>query len=295
MEKMEQKFIKILIIGLGIGKLYQEQCEKLGYNVTTIDGDSSKNAHYTQIESVYGQTFDLGIICTPNYTHYEYALKLSYICKNVLVEKPGFKDLKELEHLYELGPKIYVVKNNLYRNIKDYKLDKFSKVKLNWITKNRIPHPGSWFTNKSLSYGGVKKDIYPHMIALMLKISNYKLLTPIGSESKQNYTLDTIKSTDYGTIVPNGIYDVEDYFKAKFYDKENYIYYEIEINWASGDKEDISINYSDTDNNFSREELGLCPNDAYGKMVKEIIDNTDNYLFYEFNKILDRYIQKIIT
>lgn len=293
---MVPKRFNILIVGLGIGRVYEEQANKLGYKVTTIDKDSSKNADYTSIDSVSDRKFDLGILCTPNYTHYDYALKLSEICKNVLVEKPGFKDILELEALYKLESKVYIVKNNLYRDLGKYKVGRFSRTKLNWITKNRIPFPGSWFTNKELSYGGVKKDIYPHMLALLLKINNYNLLQPFCINTDQRHILENIKDTEYGTVNPDGVYDVEDYLYAQFYDYKNYNSYEIEINWASGDTEDISINYFNSQGELAyKEELGLCPNNAYGQMIKEILDNSDNYLFYELNKNLDRYIQKIIT
>ena len=61
-----------LLVGVGgIGSnVYLTQLRNLGYKVTTVDNVNP--ADYTSIESVQG-TFDIAIICVPNYLHLPFA------------------------------------------------------------------------------------------------------------------------------------------------------------------------------------------------------------------------------
>ena len=83
--------MKALLIGAGgIGQnVYLPQLMKKGFTVDTVD--SILPATYDNVDKV-DSTYDVAVICTPNFTHYEIA---TYIAKKniapvIFVEKPGF-------------------------------------------------------------------------------------------------------------------------------------------------------------------------------------------------------------
>ena len=78
---------RILIVGMGIGDLYRRVL--IHHNTFTVD--TEKPASYRSVDDVKDTDFQVGIICTPNFTHREIAEKLASKCKIVVVEKPGLK------------------------------------------------------------------------------------------------------------------------------------------------------------------------------------------------------------
>ena len=66
-----------------------------------------------------------------------------------------------------------MTKNNMWRdNIEEMKT-KFASsdlVQINWINGDRIPSPGTWFTNSKFALGGVEKDLLPHLMSLFVAV-----------------------------------------------------------------------------------------------------------------------------
>ena len=269
---------KALVVGLGgIGKnVYVPQFEKLGYKIETVDINPDTNATYTSINNIPKRTeFDIAVICLPNIWHLPTMLTLSDMCKNILVEKPGFLNAEIWKRNLARFPEhnIVLVKNNLYRDeiamLRDLcEQEHVTKVEITWFNKNRIPNPGGWTTTKEQAFGGVTHDLFPHLYCFMyilFSLHQIEKLVP-KTLTMQRWNLDTLEdSTDYGAINKNGTYDVCDYAEAHY--MINDIPVTLQASWKEGyDKLDITIYYKD--GSTYNWDFGLCPDEAYGKMIE---------------------------
>ena len=93
-----------LVVGLGIGQLYVQQLSALGYTVTTVDSNPTKNPNFTSLTDALTQVYDVAHVCTPNFTHYALACKIAPFAKILFVEKPGCKTLDKWTQLCSLFP-----------------------------------------------------------------------------------------------------------------------------------------------------------------------------------------------
>ena len=286
-----------LVIGMGIGQLYKTVLEKLGHEVITVDKDISKRASMPSIDAailLYGR-FDTVHICTPNFTHFEIAAKIAPYAKIVFVEKPGVADSNSWNILLETFKytRFIMVKNNMWRsNIAELTelASKSKTVKIRWIRKNCIPSPGSWFTTKKLAFGGVSRDLMPHLLSLYVAMNpDWKHETVSGQTAMQCWELKDIESTDYGTVNPNGTYNVDDMCVINFGDK-----WKCAANWRSIDEEDSSIEFTMQDNTVEQFELGWCPEEAYHNMIVDAITNIDNSEFWLKQYAIDTWIHERI-
>jgi predicted dehydrogenase len=285
-----------LIIGMGIGNLYKDILTKLGHEIVTVDTDTTKGADYTDIRSaVSGNWFDTVHICTPNFTHLSIAESVAPYAKIVFIEKPGVRTSAEWLELVRKRPftRFMMVKNNMWRsNIDDLKaLASRSKiVNIRWIRRNCIPSPGSWFTTRDLAFGGVSRDLMPHLLSLYIALNpNWRTESVNGQSSMMNWMLENIDSTEYGTINPAGTYDVDDACHIDFGNK-----WGCQANWRSMDAEDSSIEFIMQDNSIEKFELGWCPEDAYLNMIKDAIDHTDDHKFWLNQFEIDTWIHERI-
>jgi predicted dehydrogenase len=286
-----------LIIGMGIGQLYKSVLTNLGHEVITVDHDSSKGADFISIDTaiVVHSRFDTVHICTPNFTHFEIAAKIAPISKIVFIEKPGVATSLTWCKLITTFPqtRFIMVKNNMWRsNISELKelASRAKTVKIRWIRKNCIPSPGSWFTTKKLAFGGVSRDLMPHLLSLYVAMnSQWRASTVSGQTALQCWELKDIDSTDYGTVNSNGTYDVDDMCVINFDSK-----WRCASNWRSVDEEDSSIEFVMPDNSIERFDLGWCPEEAYLNMIKDAIDNVDNYQFWLEQFDIDTWIHERI-
>jgi len=286
---------KALLIGLGgIGEnVYLPQLKKINYDITTVD-KFNENAQFESIEDI-DKTFDVCIISTPNFTHHEYAKSVADICKHVFIEKPGLPSADQWQELCDSFPntRFYMCKNNLYRN--EYgALGNFLKnvespvsVEINWLNKDRIPSPGSWFTNRKQSWGGVAMDLFPHLYCYMsMLFPIHKLQRTAHSMCQQNSLVELMYSgstTAYGKIDPKGIYDVCDYAQETW--MYNNVPITITASWRAGiDDQSIRIHTHESTYEWR---FGLCPDIAYGKMIAECTQEN-----YKQHQELDYWIHK---
>ena len=205
---------------MGIGQLYVDAATQLGWEIETVDIAPDKGATYTEIPT--DKEYDLAIICTPNFLHKECLDKALVVSKRVLVEKPGLQT-RELwnEYVQHHPARVFMVKNNCYRDLfygMGLNFENIAFISINWINKDRVPKPGSWFTNKELAFGGVSRDLLPHLIQVAIALTRYDLknLEFIEGHKEQRYTLDDIESSSYGTIDKGGVYNVDDQCQANF-------------------------------------------------------------------------------
>ena len=290
-----------LIIGMGIGQLYKTVLEKLGHEVITVDRDLSKGADFDSVDAAiikYGM-FDTAHICTPNFTHFELAAKIAPMSKIVFIEKPGVADSFSWQQLVDKFKytRFMMVKNNMWRDnieeLKSYVADAHT-VKIKWINKNRIPNPGTWFTTKKLAFGGVSRDLMPHLLSLYIALNpSWATATMTGQEKRQQHTLDTIKDTEYGIVKHDGVYDVDDLCKIKY--MQNGRTWKMEANWADGKDDHRAITFEMHDGTDIVFELGLCPEEAYQAMIKEAVDQLDNHEFWINQIEQDIWIHDRIT
>jgi hypothetical protein len=286
-----------LVIGMGIGQLYKSVLTELGHEVITVDHDSSKGADFISVDTavvVHGM-FDTVHICTPNFTHFEIAAKLAPISKIVFIEKPGTANSATWQKLITTFPhtRFMMVKNNMWRNnITELKelADKAKIVNIQWIRRNCIPSPGSWFTTRKLAFGGVSRDLMPHLLSLYVALNpKWRTESISGKGSQMAWRLEDIDSTEYGTINPNGTYDVDDVCHIDFGDK-----WGCQANWRSMTTETSAIQFIMQDNSIEVFDLGWCPEEAYLNMIKDAMDNMDNYQFWLNQFDIDTWIHERI-
>ena len=278
--------MRSLIIGMGIGQLYKSVLTDLGHEIVTVDQDIAKGADFPSIGPailVHGK-FDTVHICTPNFTHESLSRSLAPISKIIFVEKPGVENSLAWKRLISDFPetRFMMIKNNQYRQeIEMFKelADKSETVYVRWNNANRIPSPGSWFTTKKLAFGGVSRDLIPHMLSYYCRLTDYKSGKLVTSNARRNNELKDITSTDYGVINPNGVYDVDDFCYLEF--KNDTTTWILTANWKTNlDHNDSSIAFC-SKNSSIRHELGLCPEEAYKNMIETAIKNLNNNIFWQ--------------
>jgi hypothetical protein len=289
-----------IVVGMGIGQLYKSVLEKLGYSVITVDRDPAKEADFTNIESAVKAhgIFHTAHICTPNYTHFDMATVAAANSKIVFVEKPGVADSMEWQSLVDSFPntRFMMVKNNMWRdNLEEMRshVAHSESIKFKWINKNRIPGPGTWFTTKELAYGGVSRDLMPHLLSLYIALNeDWQAGHITGSESRQIHKLENIQDTEYGIVNRDGIYNVDDLCKIKFMSQHKI--WKLEANWADGKDDNRAIEFESSDGVIKRFELGLCPESAYEDMIKECVSNIDDDSFWSAQLTKDLWIHERI-
>lgn len=282
---------------MGIGQLYKSVLTQLGHEICTVDTDIGKGADFPSVEPamlLHG-SFDTVHICTPNFTHLELAVKLAPISKIVFIEKPGLINRNEWAKLCKRFPRtrFMMVKNNMWRdNIAELqqKASLAKNVDIEWIRRNCIPSPGSWFTTRKLAFGGVSRDLMPHLLSLYIALNPNWRIDPLnGVASLQNWLLEDIESTDYGTVYPNGTYDVDDRCDIHFKNKWN-----LRANWRSMGVERSAITFINQDNSRDVFELGWCPEEAYLNMIKDAIENLNNDEYWKVQLEIDLWIHERI-
>ena len=289
--------MKSLIVGMGIGQLYKTVLTQLGHEVCTVDFDINKKADFPSVDPailLHGY-FDTVHICTPNFTHLELAVRIAPISKIVFIEKPGVINRNEWAKLCKRFPRtrFMMVKNNMWRdNIPELqqKASAAKNVDVEWIRRNCIPSPGSWFTTRKLAFGGVSRDLMPHLLSLYIALNpEWRTERINGQAALQNWLLEDIESTEYGTVQPNGTYDVDDQCNIHFGNKWN-----LRANWRSVDSERSAITFVNQDNSKDVFELGWCPEEAYLNMIKDAIENLNNDEYWKVQLEIDLWIHERI-
>lgn len=290
--------MKSLIIGMGIGQLYKSVLKELGHDVVTVDQDPNKGADYYDYTAAYIDHgfFDTVHICTPNYTHLNIARNVANAgAKIVFVEKPGVPDAEMWRTMvtdFMPTTRFMMVKNNQWRdNINEMRdlYKQASVIKVNWINRNRVPNPGSWFTNKDTAFGGVSRDLLPHLLSLMIAIEpQYYNTNWTFKQVWQRWTLDDLKDSDYGTVNANGVYNVDD--SVELEGIVNNKKWTIKANWRSNTHDDVAIYFDEY-----KVPLGLCPEYAYQAMIREAVENykDNDYWLNQFEA--DMWIHKKIN
>jgi predicted dehydrogenase len=278
----------ILIVGLGIGSMYERIIRESDLcNVFTLDTNPDKLPDFVSTEQVKEfcadskMKFDLIIVSVPNYLHEPIVDDLAECGKLFLVDKPGFQTADRWRKKLE-SARIVMVKNNIYRDevlgLKNLPPD---QITISWTNKNRVPFPGSWFTTKEMSFGGVSRDLMPHLLSVYLFIYGSDT-NPISQEKIRIFTLEQIDSTDYGIVDKNGIYDVDDHCRIEFPKGI------LQCCWKNRfESDDFGIYFKN-----GPIKMGLCPEYAYLRMIKEMLIISDEK--YHWHNEIDLKIHSIL-
>ncbi|HEX3030296.1 MAG TPA: Gfo/Idh/MocA family oxidoreductase [Clostridia bacterium] len=137
---------------------------------------------YQDYDSFLTSGVDAVVICTPNHTHAELSIKALKSGVHVLCEKPvaiNFEEISNIVAAAKSRGKIFVPGFvNRFREDIQYinelvlknEIGRINCVKAGWIRKNGMPRPGTWFTNKRYSGGGVLIDLGSHIIDICLML-----------------------------------------------------------------------------------------------------------------------------
>jgi predicted dehydrogenase len=292
--------MKTLIVGLSFGQLYKSIYESIGAEIITVDRDETKHPDFVELTTALEAhpQFDTAHICTPNKTHFNLAKSLSGHCNIVFVEKPGVKNVAQWQALINDKKTRYVMtKNNQYRdNIGEMTnlSHNVSSIDINWKNNNRIPSPGSWFTNKDLAFGGVSRDLLPHMLSLLISMApqDYDKYTIVDKHVEQRYRLEDCTDTDYGIVNENGVYDVEDNVYLKLVGPKNVI--KVNTSWRTDEEDDIAVHMYKGKLLFKSFPLGLCPENAYKTMIENHTKNLNNEEFWKEQNKQDLFIHSVL-
>lgn len=285
--------MKTLIIGMGIGQLYRDIYERKGWTVVTVD--NMVPADFTDVRDVTDTDFDTAHVCTPNYLHKHHASMAADRAKIVFVEKPGLQDSLSWGMLLNQNKnaKIVMVKNNQHRaEIEDLKAlaANSSLIDINWINKNRVPSPGGWFTTREKAWGGVSRDLMPHLISIYIMLAgrDYEE-TPEEVACFRKWTLEEIieSGTEYGISHPDGVYDVDDHATLSFRIGERQ--FTLSASWRNNLEDDRGIHFDD-----GSHELGLCPEDAYERMIDTALANLHNEDYWYDQLLQDMFIHRMM-
>jgi predicted dehydrogenase len=291
--------MRSLVIGMGIGELYKQVLDELRHEVVTVD--SVKPADYYDFNMAlddYGN-FDCVFICTPNNTHEAIAYAVAKRSKIVFIEKPGVADSARWQCLVDTFPhtRFIMVKNNQYRDIiEKLKIVSYNTdvVDIRWINNNRVPSPGSWFTDVNKSFGGVEKDLMPHLLSFITVLfpNSYKDYPHlIKKDFHQRWNLADLTDTAYGTVNPNGVYNVNDYAYLEMKVGRTHVY--LTADWRSKKIDDQCLQVVLNNHQRIYFDLGLCPEIAYKNMIKTATDNITNNEFWQDQLEQDLWIHRM--
>ena len=290
--------MRSLIIGMGIGNLYEEVLADLGHTIVTVDSDPNKQADYTDLRDALNTKYDTVHICTPNFTHETIARQVADHASIVFIEKPGVIDEQSWTRLVTDCPntRFMMVKNNQFRaNIEELRAlaSQSNYVEIKWINNNRVPNPGTWFTTKKLAYGGVSRDLMTHLLSLFQELDTYTFWpSVIHKQATQKHSLLEVSDTDYGNVNKDGIYDVDDFCEYVLYsnDKE----WRLVADWRGLNGDDIGIDFHMPDGTIKRFDLGLCPAGAYQTMIRQAVANIDNDNWWHQQYMKDCWIHRMV-
>lgn len=299
--------MKALVVGLGMGNLYAKILKDKAATVITVDQDADRCADYTSLAEcldAHQKSFDISIICTPNFTHYSLAQQVAPHTAVLLVDKPGCKTADEWQQLVENhgSTRIMMIKNNMWRQDAD-KFQQYAQdskeVDLCWINQNRVPKPGSWFTDSQRAYSGVSRDLVPHLLSIYacMEPLRFSMSQPYDIRWRQRWQLSDLQDSDYGSVIDHGIYDVDDVieFKISHINKDTGKFkdYYITADWRSNQQQDIACHYRGVDTKIDME-LGLCPEEAYADMIDKALENRNNQSWWQHQYHVDHWIHKTI-
>lgn len=230
------------INGVKINSLFDidiERASRLGeqYDIPCV---------YNNLSEFFSSCIDAVIVATPNNTHFQYSLQALQHGLHVICEKPIAVCSDEVKVLIDTATKV----NKLYipgfvnrfrydmikirELIQSGKIGEVTSVEAGWLRRSGIPRPGTWFTNKALSGGGVLIDLGSHILDLCLMIIGDKqplkqLLTVFGPNGKEEQFNAQWFVSNYSEELP---IDVENTVVGRVeFERDTLL--EVKLSWSS--------------------------------------------------------------
>ena len=274
---------KALVVGLGMGQQYKNWLTDLSYDVVTVDADSSKGADFLNIASALTvhPCFNIVYIGTPNFTHESIARQVADHTRLLIVEKPGFATATAWENLVNDFPdtRIVMVKNNQFR-VETSGFQELAaiseEVEVCWSRKDGIP-ASPWFTDKDKAFGGVGRDLMPHLLSFYTKLTNFDKGLPIHSIALDNHNTG-----------------IDDYAKLTYNNKG--VKWTCEASWKNNVEDKFYIKFIvgykvvKFDLGDYMTAFGGCPAGPYINMIKTAVDNLDNDQYWQHQLYEDSWI-----
>ncbi|MEC0090211.1 Gfo/Idh/MocA family protein [Paenibacillus macquariensis] len=151
---------------------------------------------YSSLNDFLDSGIDAVIVATPNHSHAQYTMEslrrgLHVICEKPVAIRAG--DVKQIIEIAEQNQLVYfpafvnrfrydVLKMREF--IQSNRIGEIIHVEAGWLRRSGIPRPGTWFTNKALSGGGVLIDLGSHMVDICLML--------FGDKQPLSQNLDTV-------------------------------------------------------------------------------------------------------
>jgi len=275
----------ILIVGLGgIGKTWLDEAVRTGSTIYTVDPKIQPNTpdralhqyvhHYETLDKLFVTRdlgFDVAIIATPNHLHEEHVRRVGRNASVIFVEKPGLRSTADWVQLYgELlgqGTYMVMVKNNYYRaqmlrNLTEGSLP-IKQANFLWLNKDRMPP--EWSQKEDLAFGGVSRDLMPHLIN----------------------SAQAIFGTHLGKVISSGRCKLWNFSKTGGVDDHAWIQLELsgtvinliaawKTDWVGEDTVRWGFKFDDAMPGLQEEtslvyNAGLCPNQPYREMLREAL------------------------
>lgn len=302
----------VLVLGLGIGSVYVDELSKT-HDVDTLDNNPELDTTYNELSDLEvidrKKMYDIAIVCLPNFLHEPAIEALRDLADIILVEKPGLPSLPEWQRMRTEceveGTRLVMAKNNMYRkglgeffDLVDVMIDHGSvkKVCISWVNNARIPNPGSWFTDKDKAWGGVGRDLMPHLLnELYMTMYTDPADEPCdwikSAKLTQRYDIDSASKLcgdpEYANGDATGVYNVDD--RAVIVAEDDGVEYHLTADWAHDyGVEDVGISVELTEG-YMLYRLGLCPNECYGDMVNTMLAFVDDQTFWEEQAEIDDF------
>jgi len=267
--------MKAIIIGGGsIGQRHSNNLKKMGVISRIVDIDEINN-----IDEILTESYDIGLVCSPNIKHIEHCLKLAQYNIPIFCEKPFYSSSKGIDKLLSIIKEknlITMVGCNLRFTPEINQINtnsKYINVYFGYDLKKWRPgtnHLNSYSANKHLG-GGILLDAIHELDYLYFKFGNIKNVSYIKNKL---------------TNITN---DVEDIVTGRI-EFENGTIADFTLNYLS---EEYQRYYDVLENGvFKRTNLEL-DNQMYIEEIKYFINHVKNSTpcmnnFEEANKLLKK-------
>ena len=252
--------IKIGVIGLGnIGFAHAQRVHSIR-GVELAAGADLREEILQKFEDNFGkpgykeynkiienEDIDGVIIALPNFLHAKVAIEALKSGKHVLVEKPPALNYRETKRMVEEASRsgrvlLLGMVNRFYEPVKDVKrviesgkLGKPYYGRTCWLRTSGIPGWGSWFTMRDKAGSGPVFDIGVHMLDMILWSLHYPKPKAVAAYSWSIFGPEKRGLSNWGTIIPQGAFDVEDGAVALLHLKGISIM--MEVSWAGYEEE----------------------------------------------------------
>lgn len=236
------KKIKVGIIGCGmIAKVHIESYQKSGRAEVVALADivpeqvealaekyGIKKTYTDYRRMLKDDSFSAVSICIPNFRHCDATVGALASGKHVLCEKPMALNIGQAQKMSEAAKKAKRVLmpamcyrfgaegQILKKIINSGKLGGIYHSHVSLLRRRGIPGLGGWFTTKSKSGGGPLIDIGVHALDLTIWLMGNPepIAVSAATYTKFGNRKDYTYVSMWGTPVPGGVFDVEDYATA---------------------------------------------------------------------------------